>query len=255
VQGVQEEDPGGKNENARHVGPTLWVAIAVMNYEKWTGDTTTYRAVATKAIAWALQFQQADGGINGGLDASGNLLTYGSTEHNLDAYVLLKHYGYPAATSVKSFLDNVVWANDHFLVARPAGDPNDVLDVNAWGVMALGVNGTRPYGNALTYSMTHHRNTKTLNGVSYDAFDYNADRNDIWFEGSNFMVIALGMAGDTANAAYFLGQIQKNQASNGGVQYSLLGTNNWYWTMSNKRAISSTAWLILAIAGYNPMAS
>jgi hypothetical protein len=89
--------------------------------------------------------------------------------------------------------------------------------------------------------------------VSYDAFDYNADRNDIWFEGSCFMVIALAQAGDAASAAYFLGQIQKNQSSNGGVQYSLLGTNNWYWTMSSKNAISSNGWLILAIAGYNPM--
>jgi hypothetical protein len=106
----------------------------------------------------------------------------------------------------------------------------------------------------VNYAMTHHRNTQSVNGISYDAFDFNADRNDIWFEGSNFMVLALNMAGDATNSSYFLNQIIKNQASNGGVQYSLLGTNNWYWTMSAQRAISSTGWLVLSIAGYNPLA-
>lgn len=246
---------GGKQQNSKSVGPVMWVALAVMNYEKLTGDTTTFRPMATKAINWALQFQQSDGGLNGGLSSSGTLDTYASTEHNIDAYAALTYFGYATqAAAVKSFLDNVAWSTDHFLVGRPNGDTTDALDVNPWGVMALGLNGTHPYYLGLNHAMSTQRNVQTLNGVSYDGFDFEADKNDIWFEGTNFMVVALNMDGDPTDANYFLGQIVKDQSTNGGVQYSLLGTNNGYWTMSNKNAISSTGWLILASANYNPFA-
>jgi hypothetical protein len=245
---------GEKEEGAKTVGPNMWVAIAVMNYEKRTGDTT-YRKMATKAIEWALQFQEEDGGIDGGVDDTGERLTYASTEHNIDSVVALTYFGYAEqARRVKSFLDHVAWSHDHFLVGRPNGDTNDVLDVNAWGVLALGVSGTRPYGESLRYAMKRQRNVQSARGVSYDGFDFNADVHDIWFEGSIFMAMALSMAGDKANSTYFLQEVLKNQSANGGVQYSLHGSHNHYWDMETANSIASTGWLVLAMADYNPLA-
>lgn len=245
-------------EGQKHVGPVLWVALAVANYERRTGDTTTYRTMATKAIDWSLQFQQTDGGINGGIDMNGTTrLTWASTEHNEDAYAVLTYFGYStAAAKVKSFLDNVVWvaAQNYWVGGR--GDTRDPLDVNAWGVSALGASGTRNYQLSLDYVMAHHRSTQSVRSgrttLIVDAFDFNSDRNDIWFEGTGQMVVAFKVVGRTADASYFTDEIIKAQGTDGGVPYSLKGTDNGYWRMATYKSVAATGWLILAIEGVNP---
>ena len=117
----------GYGEEIRaHIGPCLWVALAVMNYEKLTGDMS-YHDMAIKTIDWCLQFQKPNGGIGGGLTTwdSGNGSwteeVWSSTEHNIDAYAALTYFSATtpsrqstysnAANKVKNFLDNVVWDN------------------------------------------------------------------------------------------------------------------------------------------------
>jgi len=108
-----------------HVGVVMWVCMAVMQYEQVTGDTTTYHTMATDAIDWALQFQQANGGVAGGRttwdsgDGSWSDEVWSSTEHNEDIYGVLLYFAEntpskaatytAAANKVKGFLDNVVW--------------------------------------------------------------------------------------------------------------------------------------------------
>ena len=246
-------------EGHQHVGPVLWVAMAVAKYEQDTGDTTTYRDMAIKAIDWSLQFQQADGGINGGIDSSNTVLSWASTEHNQDAYAMLDHYGYiEEAAHVKSFLDNEAWQDAEGFFWAGRNDPNDPMDTNAWGVQALGTSGTYEYSRGLDYVMNTHRNQQTKrvknNSITIDGFDFDSDRDDIWFEGQGQMVVSLQMAGRNANAAYFLNEIIKIQDfyGTGGVPYSLLGTNNGYWTMKSVESVSATGWMIYAIDGYNP---
>ncbi|MBH0231403.1 hypothetical protein [Halobacillus yeomjeoni] len=246
-------------EHNQHVGPVLWVAMAVAKYEQDTGDTTTYRNMAIQAIDWSLQFQQADGGINGGLDDANNVLTWASTEHNQDAYSMLSHYGYTQeASEVKSFLDNEAWQEAEGFFWAGRNDPNDPMDTNAWGVQALGTSGTYEYSRGLDYVMNTHRNTQTKrvknNTITIDGFDFNSDQDDIWFEGQGQMVVSFKMDGRTADADYFLNEIIKIQDfyGTGGVPYSLLGTNNGYWTMKDKESVSATGWMIYAVDGYNP---
>jgi len=81
-----------------HVGVVMWVCMAVMQYEQVTGDTTTYHTMATDAIDWALQFQQANGGVAGGRttwdsgDGSWSDEVWSSTEHNEDIYGVLLYF-------------------------------------------------------------------------------------------------------------------------------------------------------------------
>lgn len=246
----------GVQETAKHVGPVLWVAMAVAYYEKKTGDTQ-YHAMGDKAVRWALQFQQADGGLNGGLDYDGSVLTWASTEHNEDAYSAFTSFGYPTdAGEVKTFLDNTVWDAANFRWYAGRNDPWDPMDVNPWGVSALGATGTRDYQRSLDYVMSHHRSTQSqrvgAKTVTVDAFDFDSDRDDIWFEGTGQMVLAFKIVGRTVDADYFTGQLLKGQQSDGGVQYSLKGTHNGYWTMSKAKSVSATGWLIFAIEGANP---
>ena len=246
----------GVQETQKHVGPVLWIAMAAAYYEKQTGDTQ-YRPMGDKAVRWALQFQQADGGLNGGLDYNGTALTWASTEHNEDAYSAFTSFGYTTdASEVKSFLDNVVWDGVNLRWYAGRNDPNDPMDVNSWGVSALGAAGTRDYQRSLDYVMTHHRSTQSQRTgsttLTVDAFDFNSDKNDIWFEGTGQMIVAFKIVGRTSDADYFTGQLLKGQHSDGGVQYSLKGTDNGYWIMSKAKSVAATGWLIFAIHGVNP---
>ncbi|HMA34199.1 MAG TPA: hypothetical protein VKY74_06920, partial [Chloroflexia bacterium] len=264
LRGLQQPDGGWYNiyncndlsviEWHRDVGPAVWVALAVAKYEQQTGDITSYRQMGSSALSFAYGFQQSDGGINGGFEAETVGVGYhswGSTEHNIDVYAASLYYpGFAAqAAQVRWFLDNTVWDGVNNRWDGGRADPRDPLDVNAWGVSALGASGVHNYGAALDYVLTHHRNTQ--NGI--DAFDFDSDRNDIWFEGTGQMIVAFKEVGRTSDASYFFSQLLKGQAANGGVPYSLLGTSNGYWTMSAAHAVSSASWLIFADAGFNPL--
>ncbi len=244
-------------ETQQHVGPVVWVALAVAQYEQRTGDTTTYRAMAQAAITWSLQFQQADGGLNGGLDDRGREISWASTEHNEDAYAALHYFGYQnAAADVKRFLDDVVWDSAHQRWYGGRADPRQPLDVNPWGVSALGPTGHHDYQRALDYAVDHHRNLQPFRSqskdITVDAFDFDSNKDDIWLEGTAQMVVAFQLVGRTSDAEYFVQEIIKTQQSNGGIPYSLKGTHNGYWKMSTDAAVSSTAWLMFAIENVNP---
>jgi len=240
-------------ETIRNVGPNLWVALAVANYAKATGDHS-FDAMANKILTWCLPFQQADGGFNGGLAANGAVLTWASTEHNHDAYAAYRYFGpTTVADKVKSFLDNVVWDSAHGRFYTGRNDPSVHLDVNAWGVLALGASGTRNYSLGLGYNEALMQNTQVNSRGIATGFDFDASpTNDVWLEGTAQCAVAYAVAGNSANWSYFVNQIILNQDAKGGIQYSMLGTNNGYFTMSTANCVSSTGWLIIAIAQVNP---
>ncbi len=242
----------------RYVGSNAWMVVAIAHYEKRAADAVTYHVMGERAVNWMRLFQQADGGINGGLDASGVVISWASTEHNQDSYPGLLHFSYPGdAGDVKSFLDNVVWEPTAPRWWQGRNDPADPLDVNPLGVSALGASGTRNYQLSLNYPMSHHRSTQTWGKgrtrVSVDGFDFNNDHNDIWLEGTAQMVKAFRLAGRTADADYFLQEIIKVQQSSGGVPYSVKGSFNGDFTMSKAESVAGTGWLILAIENINPL--
>lgn len=294
----------GYGEEIRaHIGPCLWVALAVMNYEKLTGDMS-YHDMAIKTIDWCLQFQKPNGGIGGGLTTwdSGNGSwteeVWSSTEHNIDAYAALTYFSATtpsrqstysnAANKVKNFLDNVVWDNTKnrwyggYRNNTGTLDTYVPMDVNPWGVMALGTSGTRNYGASISYVENANGNPGTLSNpryvhtlpyagttiTGYD-FDWQSDGAeapanigggylgpDIWFEGTAFMSIAYSILGNEAKSDSILHEIIKKQGKdgsmNGGIPYSLYGTNNNYWRMSQQNCVSSTGWFIIAASKWNP---
>ncbi|NEW09101.1 hypothetical protein GK047_24295 [Paenibacillus sp. SYP-B3998] len=240
-------------ESEKWIGPILWVVMAAAQYKKATG-ATSFDAMANDAINWVLKFQQSDGGINGGIDASGKKLTYASTEENEDAYAALKAFGFNSqAEKVRTFLTTKMWdsANNRWYVGR--NNKGVFLDVNAWGVQSLGSLGPANYLKSLDYNMNQMRLKKTVNGIVVDGFDFNADKDDVWLEGTAQMAAALYTAGRTTDADYFTDQVIKFQKPNGGIPYSMAGgTTGDDWNMPKVEAISSTGWLILAIHKVNP---
>ncbi len=294
---------GYGEEIRKHVGPVSWVVMAYMTHEKLYGGTT-YQASAKKALDWIVTFQKPNGGISGGrttwdLNGAWSDEVWSSTEHNQDVYNILRYYAgkfadrtttyNTAATNVKKFLDTVVW-ND--TTKRFYGgwknntntlDSFVPLDVNPWGVLALGLTGTRNYRDSLaavdnangsgTPTSPKYVHTLPYNGTTITAYDFDwqydcaaaTDQNgnpngnrcaDIWFEGSAFMSVAHYMNGNTAKADSIIDEIIKKQGTSGtllgGVPYSLMGSNNNYWKMAQENCVSSTGWLIIAISRFNP---
>ena len=242
----------------RYVGAVAWVVLAIANYESATGDTVTYNVMGQRALNWVVLWQQADGGINGGMDANGVPIPWASTEHNEDSYGALGHFAYASWQSgVKSFLDNTTWNAGGQRWNQGRNDTLDPLDVNPLGVGALGASGVRDYRASLDYCMAHHRSTQIWRQrgkkITVDGFDFNSDHNDIWLEGTAQMAVAFRVAGRVTDSDYFLNQIVLVQQKDGGVPYSVKGTFNGDFTMSTNSAVSSTGWLVIAIAHANPM--
>ncbi len=294
---------GYGEELRKHVGPVAWVVMAFMTHEKLYGGTT-YQAPARKALDWMLTFKKSNGAIAGGRttwDIQGVWTdeVWSSTEHNQDIYNIYRYYAgrfsdrasayNDAASGAKQFLDNVMWNNT---TKRFYGgwknntnllDTNVPLDVNPWGVLALGLSGTRDYKSSLA-SVDNAKGAGTVGDPKYvhslpyesttiTAYDfdwqydcaaakdqngnYNGDRcADIWFEGSAFMSVAHHMNGNTTKADTIIDEIIKKQGKSGtllgGVPYSLKGTSNNYWRMAQENCVSSTGWLIIAIHRFNP---
>lgn len=292
---------GAGEEIRAHVGPCMWVALAVMNYEKKTGDMS-YHDMAIKTIDWCLQFQKSNGALSGGLTTwdSGNGSwteeVWSSTEQNQDAYAALVYFASTtsskqstyttAANKIKSFLDNVVWDSTKnrwyggFKNNTNSVDPFVPMDVNPWGVMALGTSGTRNYGKSIEYventrggtlSSPQYAHTLPYGNTTITAYDFDWQSNgaaadskigggylgaDIWFEGSAFMSCAYSMLGNETKANAILSEIAKKQGKDGsmsgGIPYCLNGTNNNYWLMLQQNCVSSTGWFIIAASKWNP---
>ncbi|WP_173221573.1 IPT/TIG domain-containing protein [Paenibacillus alba] len=159
------------------------------------------------------------------------------------------------------------------------------MDVNPWGVLSLGLSGVRDYKQSLAFidnangagTLTDPKYVQTLDydgqGHMMTAYDFdwqydcapaqtqtgqpNGNRcADIWLEGSAFMSLAHFMNGNTSKADSILNEMIKKQGTSGtllgGMPYSLKGSNNNYWQMKQENCVSSTGWLIIAIARYNP---
>jgi hypothetical protein len=175
------------------------------------------------------------------------------------------------------FLLSTVFSSTEARFLTGRNDSTHHLDVNPLGVMTrIGGGRSLPAGlsdaDLLASSVMDHGTTQTasVNGVpqTITGCDYEGDdmgtagADDIWFEGVGQLALAFYLSGDAMNGDYYLYASEQGQwgggacngaANCGGIQYSLKGTNNGYWTMTTAPAISPTGFYLLALdASYHP---
>ena len=196
-----------------------------------------------------------------------------------------------AMKGIEYFLDNVIWDEQRgtfyggFKNDTQEIDPRTPLDVSPWSVLVLG--DEKRCKEAIKYVENVHGDPKNHIGtLEYPRFKYTLEQNDqkitgynfdwesdgkpntrpycgdglrsadIWFEGTAFMSLAYYRLGNTKKADKIITEIMKAQGVNGtkvgGIPYSLNGTNNNYWNMSNRNCVSSTGWFIMAVHRFNP---
>ncbi len=284
------------NEGAKHVGPQLWLVMAIAHYADKTGDTQ-FNYLINPFIDYCASFQASDGGLNGGLSftlsTSGAKIpeTWASTEHNLDAYAVLRRYrpNTPLLTGVSNFLTKApvpapggntasvdpangvfsgVDATDsaglktgpRFQTGRYNWDP--MLDTQPWGVLAYPNHPSGKNGMVWAESRNYTKLSTRTGALIAEGYDFDSEKtatvkanDDIWWEGTSFMAVAYKALGNTTKSDQIKNWImQYGQNANGGVKYSVNGTNNTYWTMSKLPGVAPTGWAYFALMDFNPFA-
>lgn len=254
-----------KDQVSAHTGNMAWVVIALSQYFNAYGGES-YKAAAVALGNWIYNHTfAADGGYTGGYagwEPNAEKLRWKSTEHNLDVYVAFQWLHQITGDSVwqqramhaRSFVESM-WAGDHFWIGtKPeSGDidkDHPALDIQAWAVLLF--DGYRP---ALRWAEQYCY----VEADGFKGFDYNTDKDGIWFEGTAQMSLAYLAAGEKDKADGFLKELKRarvsarNHNGNGMVAASRdhvsTGLGPYYF---NRLHIGATAWYIFADLGHNP---
>ncbi|MBF0459590.1 MAG: hypothetical protein HQK99_17005 [Nitrospirae bacterium] len=257
-------------------GNIAWVMIALLSYYDKTGDNQTLAAAANLGD-WidnntkdTRNDNKCSGGYVGymggysGFDNAVTKLTWKSVEHNIDSYVAFtrlynitgvqkwKDRAANAKAFVESMWDTSVmhyWTgtNDDGCTPNKTSIP---VDIHAWSVLGL---------NEHSEGLQWVQNNCDLQSDNFTGFDFNQDKDGIWWEGTAHMTLAYMKTGDTTHAQQYLNQLRlaqttaKNNNGMGTVAASHDNvTTGFDWTYYNRVHVGATAWRIFAELGYNP---
>lgn len=207
-------------------GNVAWAALALLALHEATSDAR-WRDAAAKLAGWVVATtRDPAGGFSGGVDGFDTApvkLNWKSSEHAID---LVAMFGWLAnakaagdwpshAAHARRFLDSQ-WdeASGHFFIGTlPDGrTPNrdtSALDVQWWAQMLP--DAAKNWRRAMRYAERVH-------GVGA-GFDFNADRDGEWLEGTAQAALAYRLTGETDAARRCLVEIA-TQFSAGGYVYA-----------------------------------
>jgi hypothetical protein len=264
------EDKGSVGSST---GNMAWVMIALLCYYETTGNTA-YLESAEHLGDWIYNNTYDTryyGGYTGGCEGWGanqTNLSWKSTVHNLDVYVaFMKLYSatndsvwQSRATHAKKFVMSM-WNEDggHFWTGTKDNETlnKDVLpaDVNSCGIMVLG----NEYDAGAKWVEDNCKVTLCPEGCGFKGFDFNDDKDGVWFEGTAHMCIAYQIINETNKSDYYISEIRKAQTSannnngKGIVAACHDGVSTGFdWVYNNRLHIGATSWYIFAEREYNP---
>jgi hypothetical protein len=262
-------------EDPYHVGTATgnvaWAALALLTVAG-TAHDDPYRAAATRLARWTRDMldPRSPAGFIGGLygyDDTAERLTWKSTEHNTDLAAVFDwlsrlepDHGWEADAHIARAFVVAQWdpATEHFWVGTaPDGimpnRGNTALDAQLWPLLLA--DAPQTWRASLRYVQAHH----AVSG----GFDFNDDRDGVWWEGSAQAALAYRAVGHVEEADRLLAAI-KDQFSPGGFIWASsevrLTTglalspasqvdDFYYYRLPH---LAPTAWAALAATGWNP---
>ncbi|MBI4268188.1 MAG: PGF-pre-PGF domain-containing protein, partial [Chloroflexi bacterium] len=259
-----------KVQVSTYTGNVAWAMLALLAYYEAAGGNQ-YLATAERMGEWVetnSRDTRGAGGYTGGYEGwepNSPKLLYKSTEHNIDLYAVFqrlylitgKEFWRDRANLAKQFVlamwdptEGKFWTgtgNDGVTINKEVVP----LDVQAWVVLALKDDG-KPYWKALDYAEAHH---KRDNG-----FDFNEDRDGIWYEGTAQMAVAYKYTGQQAKGKALANFLSSAQLASGalpaantdGLTTGFKLPDGQLWRYYKRSHIGATAWLVLAQTGFNP---
>jgi len=258
-----------------YTGNLAWVMIALIScYEKV--NESTYLEAARVLGEWIeanARDPNGPGGYTGGYEgweATSNnpqgqtKLTWKSTEHNIDAYVAftrlyeltedpnwldLAHHAQMFVEAMWDANEGHFWTGtlDDGITLNKSTIP---LDIQAWVVITMD-----DYHPALDWAESNcYVETDGFRG-----FDFNSDKDGIWFEGTAQMAVAYQVTGQSDKSDLCLSELRRAQESatnangKGIVAASHDGvTTGFDWEYFSRLHIGATAWYIFAEMKCNP---
>jgi hypothetical protein len=266
---IDEEWYEDKFQVSTHTGNLAWTIIALLSYYEKKGGTQYLEAAETMGewIEWETMDTGGPGGYTGGYEGwepAPQKITWKSTEHNIDVYVAFMRLSEitgdekwkEGALHAKSFVE-AMWdeAGRYFWTGTledgvTINKSNIPLDIQAWAIMAFG-----GYSSGIFWA----ENNCYTEADGFKGFDFNDDRDGIWFEGTAQMAIAYQVVGEATNSDLYLSELSGAQASapnangKGMVAASHDGVSTGFdWEYFSRLHIGATAWYILAEREYNP---
>jgi hypothetical protein len=250
-------------------GNVAWAALALLTVSGERRDDP-YRAAAARLGRWARGAldPHAPAGFIGGLygyDDTAERLTWKSTEHNTDlaavfAWLSRTEPGWEAGTRTARDFVAAMWdpASGHFWIGTaPDGVTpnrgNAGLDAQLWPLLLPDAPET--WRASLRHVAAHH--------AVAGGFDFNDDRDGIWWEGTAQAALAYRAAGDVQEADRLLSAIADQFAPGGFIWAASRVRLTTGLALSPASAIDDfyyyrlphlapTAWAALAATGWNP---
>ena len=258
-------------QNGSATGNVAWTALALLTLDKATGEAG-YNDAAEHLAQWVVDHASetsGDGGFSGGVfgfDAKPQRLNWRSTEHNIDLVALFDALvrvrgakWQPAADAARRFVTARWDTGDAHLLIGTKDDgttPNrdtSALDVQLWAQLLSNVPAS--WRGAVAYAERAHR----VPG----GFDFNADHDGLWLEGTAQAALVYRTLGREADAQALFATIDA-QFSTGGMVYATrearistglaLGADSksadfYYFRRPH---LAATAWAALAARRRNP---
>ncbi|ANB16369.1 hypothetical protein [Dokdonella koreensis] len=253
-------------------GNVAWTALAMLAMAA-RDDDPLWRAAAVRLAEWALAHTgdaRGDGGFTGGVhgfDAAPQRLTWKSTEHNVDLAAVfgLLARGADAerwrthADQARRFVA-AQWdaAQGRFRVGTQADGitPNEStsgLDAQLWPLLLA--DAPAEWWRALAFAERMH-------GVR-GGFDFNADRDGIWSEGTAQAILVYRRAGRSREARIAYAELPPVRSASGYLDATdrpsittglAIGPDSTTddFRYYRRPHLGATAWLVLAARRFNP---
>lgn len=252
-------------------GNMAWAALALMEAAKNAPKPDEYIRAAIGIGDFILTLKEPlYGGFTGGYegwDGKDVKETYKSTEHNIDLismydklYDLTKIPEYAdAARHAERFVLSMYDGNLGGFYTGTVGDGitinKDVLplDCNTWAILAL---------KSKTPDLAETLGFIENNFAIGQGYDFNADRDGVWFEGTAQAALVYKISGNNVKYAQILKYLEESMNSDGSITaadrdkistgFTVTGTDS-AWEYGKRTHIGATAWLAFAQGGFNPL--
>jgi hypothetical protein len=264
-------------EEPSHVGSSTgnvaWAALALVTAYEATGEAR-FAEGALRLMTWANGLSDLAPGLPGGFfghEPEPVRLTWKSTEHNVDACAVFQRLGAidasiagepwrAEAEGCRAFLLSMFDEGEgrFFTGTQPDGQTpaksSSALDAQLWPLLAF-PEGPQSWGRALAWAERHH----AVGG----GFDFDADRDGIWIEGTAQAALVYRARGDREGAKRLLALIDAHRAP-GGLLFAAdrdeittglaVGPQSQGADFRYRRLphLAPTAWAALAELGFNP---
>jgi hypothetical protein len=247
-----------------HTGNVAWAMLSLLAYYSVAGGEKYLEAAGTMG-EWVQRECRNDEGPGGyaagfqGREPNPRRLTYKATEHNIDLYAAFRLLH--LLTREDKWMDRAEHAK-RFVLAMwdPAagklwtGTKDDgktinrdavPLDIQPWSALAFGKEGS-PYWGALSYAEARHKVGQ--------GYDFDEDRDGIWYEGTAHMALAYRLCGQPGRATSILSFLRSAQYPSGGLPAASRDrlTTGFDWLYFHRAHVGATAWFVLAENGSNP---